>query len=218
MKHWNVWNCMDMGSRLGKVHIANLLNMIFLGVSSCCPFSPGNWPLNSQVGPRICCAWRVGSISWMRWNQGKTFSSEWWWPFRQSLFFWMARSGGREPKTWWTSRWLVGKMNILDFIQWIHWLKHLKLGSPKGILGNLFGLMNKTWIESLETLGPWFLEHVPPWSLCFCFWICTQGTADAIQPDTGKMMEHAWTKTLSVNHLQTWYASWYFHMLMLLLL
>jgi len=87
MKHWNVWNCMDMGSRLGKVHIANLLNMIFLGVSSCCPFSPGNWPLNSQVGPRICCAWRVGSISWMRWNQGKTFSSEWWWPFRQSLFF-----------------------------------------------------------------------------------------------------------------------------------
>ena len=77
--------CMDMGQDLGKYIFWSSLQQYFLGVSSCCPFSPAKSPLKSQVGPRICCAWRVGSTSWRRWNQGKRFSSEWWRPFQQSL-------------------------------------------------------------------------------------------------------------------------------------
>ena len=103
MKHWNVWNCMDMGSRLGKVHIANLLNMIFLGVSSCCPFSSVNWALVfHRLGHAFVALGGWAASVGRAGTRARHFPASGGGPFGRALTwtYWMARSGGREPKTW----------------------------------------------------------------------------------------------------------------------
>ena len=111
-----------MGSRLGKVHIANLLNMIFLGVSSCCPFSSVNWALVfHRLGHAFVALGGWAASVGCAGTRARHFPASGGGPFGRALTwtYWMARSGGREPKTWTSNDW-VGKINILDFIQWIH--------------------------------------------------------------------------------------------------